>query len=98
MNSSKMSTTPVSSASRRSASRRPGKGGIGPALPTTGSTMIAARLDAFAWTIADVSSMSLNLAVSVNDASAAGTPGALGSPRVATPDPAFTRNESAWPW
>ena len=36
--------------------------------------------------------------VSVCAARSAGTPGEVGTPSVSAPEPAFTSNESEWPW
>ena len=58
--------------------------------------MIAAtRVRAAAAT--STASRSLNGATTVSAASASGTPGEFGRPSVATPEPARTRKESAWP-
>ena len=80
----------AASASRRSASRKPGAGGTHPMLPATGSTMIAR--DALA-----VRSRRprrrrrgrCTAATSVSAVTPVGTPGVDGMPRVVAPDPAL---------
>jgi len=52
----------------------------------------------FALRRASTLSRSLYLAQRVALVEDAGTPGESGRPRVATPEPAWTRKESAWPW
>ena len=65
-------------------------------LPATGSTMTAATSPAARARSTD--SRSLNRATRVSATVPSGTPGLSGSPRVAKPLPAWTRNGSAWPW
>ena len=96
--SSKISSAPCASASRRNAGRNPGSGGMNPALPTTGSTMMAAMRGPRSAINCSTAATSLYGATKVSSASAAGTPGEFGRPSVATPEPARTRKESAWPW
>jgi len=67
-------------------------------LPTTGSTMAHASREPSRSNSRSSAGRSLKGAVSVSSASAAGTPGESGNPSVSTPEPAFTRNESAAPW
>ena len=69
-------------------------------LPTTGSRMTQAMGVPAAAAVRNDSSAaprSLNRAVNVSAATAAGTPGESGSPSVAAPDPAFTSNPSECP-
>ncbi len=68
---------------------------MNPALPTTGSRMIPAIWSRFSSNKALTASKSLNGAVRVLLVTDLGTPGESGKPRVATPEPAFTRNISA---
>lgn len=80
----------------RSPCRKAGSGRRKPALPTTGSRMMAATgCEARS---ASTAARSLNCATSVLRVAAAGTPGLSGRPSVATPEPACTRKLSAWPW
>ena len=64
----------------------------------TGSTAMTAICPGYFRNSASTESRSLYFAVSVAFARSAGTPGEPGMPSVATPEPAATRNESAWPW
>jgi hypothetical protein len=66
-------------------------------FPAIGSTMTAAILSALASHSASRNRRSLYGASSVSAATAAGTPGLVGTPSVIAPDPAFTRKPSAWP-
>ena len=70
---------------------------MNPALPTYGSTITAAISSPRRRNTPAAASASLNGTVRVSCASAAGTPGLSGSPRVATPLPALTRKLSPWP-
>ena len=96
--SSKMSTAPCSSQHSRSASRKPGTGGTQFMFPATGSTITPAiRSPSFA-NASRTPPVSLKARVSVCSASAAGTPGEVGTPNVSAPEPAFTSSESPCPW
>ena len=66
-------------------------------LPATGSTITAA-MSAFSSKSRASASTSLYGATSVSATAPGVTPGESGSPSVATPDPAWTRRRSAWPW
>ena len=70
---------------------------MNPTFPTYGSTITAAMRPACSRNKSATARASLNGAVSVRLANAAGTPGLSGSPSVATPEPAFTRKLSACP-
>mmetsp|Transcript_33614 Transcript_33614/g.85112 ORF Transcript_33614/g.85112 Transcript_33614/m.85112 type:complete len:284 (+) Transcript_33614:745-1596(+) len=98
MTSSKHSTAPSALVISRRPCRNSLVGGMKPPLPTTGSRMTPAISPLLAANSALTSSRSPYVAVSVAAAVEAGTPGESGRPRVATPEPAFTRKESAWPW
>ena len=63
-------------------------------LPTTGSTITAATSAGYAANSSRTEPVSLKRAVSVSRAVAAVTPGLSGVPKVAAPDPAFTRKLS----
>ena len=67
-------------------------------LPATGSTIIQAMSSAYFSNTAFTSSRLLNDTVSVCFAKSSGIPGEFGTPMVNAPEPAFTNNESAWPW
>ena len=83
-------------------SRNPSKnscvGRMKPELPTTGSRITPAISPLLAAKIAFAASKSLYSHTSVGAVDPAGTPGESGRPRVATPEPAWTRKASAWPW
>ena len=96
MTSSKMSSAPLTSQIARSEARKPGSGGTHPMFPAYGSTMIAASGISLATRAAAVAS--LYATVNVSRAVPSVTPAESGRPSVATPDPAFTSNASAWPW
>ena len=64
-------------------------------LPATGSTMTAAISRPRASNIARTAAMSLKAVVTVRRARLSGTPALSGIPKVAPPDPAFTRRLSA---
>ena len=93
-----MRTVPFRRVISRSAWRYPGAGATVPMFPHTGSTMTAARSFPWAATTASTAATSLNGTTSVSATVPAGTPGEPGMPRVATPEPAETSSESAWPW
>ena len=67
-------------------------------LPATGSTITAAIASGSAVSTRFTEARSLNVAVLVKEASAAGTPGLSGTPIANAPEPALMRNESPWPW
>mmetsp|Transcript_13061 Transcript_13061/g.29669 ORF Transcript_13061/g.29669 Transcript_13061/m.29669 type:complete len:244 (+) Transcript_13061:280-1011(+) len=96
--SSKTSTAPSFLVSSRSPTRNSLSGTMKPELPTTGSRMTPAISSLFASKSALTDSRSLYLATSVLSAAPLVTPGESGRPSVITPEPAATRNESAWPW
>jgi hypothetical protein len=73
-------------------------GRMKPELPTTGSRITPAISPLLAAKIAFAASKSLYSHTSVGAVDPAGTPGESGRPRVATPEPAWTRKASAWPW
>ncbi len=83
--------------SSRRPSRKPGSGGITPAFPQIGSTMTAATSPGLSAKTSRTAPKSLNSTAAVWAATAAGTPGLVGTPSVAAPEPAFTRNASEWP-
>ena len=95
--SSNTNNAPCSWVSSRSPSRKPASGVIKPALPTTGSRMTPAISLGFCSNRAFTASKSLKGAVNVPAATDLGTPGESGKPKVATPEPALTRNISACP-
>jgi hypothetical protein len=66
-------------------------------LPTTGSTMTAAMPELEAAITRSTLSRSLKRAMAVSCTAPGVTPGEFGTPNVAAPDPALTRNMSAWP-
>ena len=66
-------------------------------LPATGSTMTQAISSPMLLEGGFHRVASLYGRVSVSAASAAGTPGEVGTPRVSAPEPAFTSSESPWP-
>ena len=66
-------------------------------LPTTGSAITAATSPGCDASSSRTDPASLKEAVSVSRAVAAVTPGLSGTPKVAAPEPAFTRNASACP-
>ena len=65
-------------------------------FPTTGSRITAATSSAAS--SRSTASRSLKGAVSVSATAPGVTPGESGRPSVATPEPAWTRRKSAWPW
>ncbi len=67
-------------------------------LPATGSTITQATSAPISAKAARTWAASLYCRVTVYAASSAGTPGEVGTPSVSIPDPAFTSNESEWPW
>jgi hypothetical protein len=67
-------------------------------LPATGSTITQAISPPSSANAAWQASRSLKGSVRVCSASAAGTPGEVGTPRVRAPDPALISSESEWPW
>ncbi len=75
----------------------PSAGGTQPMLPTTGSTMTAATPPSASWKQRSTLSRSLKRAMAVSCTEPGVTPGESGVPKVAAPDPALTRNISAWP-
>src|SRR3546814_10616406 len=77
--------------------RKPSRGGRQLALPTTGSMISPAMSSPTSSNNAVAASKSLYGSVSVRSASAFGTPGEVGTPKVSAPLPALTRNESPWP-
>jgi len=96
--SSKTSKAPFSVHTSRSSVRKSLSGTMKPELPTTPSRMTPATSPLFASKRALTDSMSLYLATRVDADAPLVTPGESGRPRVATPLPAATRKESAWPW
>mmetsp|Transcript_26294 Transcript_26294/g.52771 ORF Transcript_26294/g.52771 Transcript_26294/m.52771 type:complete len:213 (-) Transcript_26294:543-1181(-) len=96
--SSKTSTAPLSSHTWRSSVRNSLSGTMKPELPTTPSRITPETSPLFASKSALTDSMSLYVATRVEADAPAVTPGESGRPSVATPEPAATRKESAWPW
>mmetsp|Transcript_38044 Transcript_38044/g.123065 ORF Transcript_38044/g.123065 Transcript_38044/m.123065 type:complete len:270 (-) Transcript_38044:556-1365(-) len=96
--SSNTSTAPLSSHTCRSSVRKALSGTMKPELPTTPSRITPATSPLLASKRALTDSMSLYVATSVDADAPCVTPGESGSPSVATPEPAATRNESACPW
>jgi hypothetical protein len=96
--SSKIRSAPWRSQRARSPARKPATGGTRLMLPAMGSTMTAAISPAFSANRRSTASRSLYGASRVSAVTAAGTPGEEGTPIVAAPEPAATRNGSACPW
>ena len=67
-------------------------------LPATASRMTQAISPRLFSQIFSKAPASLKGIVRVSAARASGTPGLPAIPKVATPEPAFTSSESAWPW
>ena len=93
-----MSTAPCASQHLRNDSRKPGAGGTQFMFPAIGSTITAAIRSPNRANASRTPTASLKSRVSVCSASAAGTPGEVGTPKVSAPEPAFTSSESACPW
>ena len=70
---------------------------MNPAFPTIGSRMTPEIASGFSAKSSFTASRSLYGAVSVFAVVVLGTPGESVKPNVATPEPAFTKNISAWP-
>ena len=69
-----------------------------PMLPATGSTITAARSSFASSKVFINASVSLYGIEIVNLARSSGIPGESGKPKVDTPEPALTSNESTCPW
>mmetsp|Transcript_1349 Transcript_1349/g.3819 ORF Transcript_1349/g.3819 Transcript_1349/m.3819 type:complete len:244 (+) Transcript_1349:506-1237(+) len=96
--SSNTRTAPLASQSSRRPVRNSLSGTMKPELPTTPSRITPATSPLFASKSAFTVSRSLYVATSVDSDAPLVTPGESGRPSVATPEPAATRKESAWPW
>ncbi len=89
-----MRTIPFSAVSSLTFSRNPGSGIMSPAFAITGSMITAATSFPTSSITFLRASISLNGTVIVCFAKSSGIPGLVGTPKVVSPDPAFTRSAS----